>query len=170
MRSSNPRAFRRVHNSPKSMFASEAARSTVSRTFSHLATRRGYTPRLILSTSDHVEALLPAALGRRSARALARDLFSRCGKYPARSHDEDRCLGKVRRLPRHHIRGSGSAYDCRRSRNMDTMSWLPMESPHANAVSAFWGIPRSELFPAVLITAYRPYPECWADDSSRRTK
>jgi hypothetical protein len=39
-----------------------------------------------------------------------------------------------------------------------------------NAVHAVWGIPRNELSPAVLITAYRPDPERWADDFSRRTK
>lgn len=38
------------------------------------------------------------------------------------------------------------------------------------AVHAVWGIPRNELSPGVLITAYRPDPERWADDFSRRTK
>ena len=39
-----------------------------------------------------------------------------------------------------------------------------------NAVHAVWGIPRIETAPAALITAYRPNPERWADDFSRRTK
>jgi hypothetical protein len=39
-----------------------------------------------------------------------------------------------------------------------------------NAVHAVCGIPRNEIAPAVLITAYRPDPERWADDFSRRTK
>ena len=37
-----------------------------------------------------------------------------------------------------------------------------------NAVHAVWGIPRNEHSPAVLITAYRPDPERWAEDFSRR--
>ena len=39
-----------------------------------------------------------------------------------------------------------------------------------NAIHAVWGIPRNELSPAVLITAYRPDPERWVDDFTRRTK
>jgi hypothetical protein len=38
------------------------------------------------------------------------------------------------------------------------------------AVHAVWGIPRGEVSPAVLVTAYRPDPERWADDFSRRKK
>ena len=39
-----------------------------------------------------------------------------------------------------------------------------------NAIHAVWGIPKKELSPAVLVTAYRPDPERWVDDYSRRTK
>ena len=36
------------------------------------------------------------------------------------------------------------------------------------AIHAVWGIPRGASEPAVLITAYRPDPEKWNDDFSRR--
>jgi hypothetical protein len=39
-----------------------------------------------------------------------------------------------------------------------------------NAIHAVWGIPRNEHAPAVLVTAYRPGPERWVDDYTRRTK
>jgi hypothetical protein len=52
------------------------------------------------------------------------------------------------------------------------MNWSLMESPdgHGNAIHAVWGIPKNELSPAVLVTAYRPDPERWVDDYSRRIK
>ena len=31
-----------------------------------------------------------------------------------------------------------------------------------------WGIPKGEVSPAVLVTAYRPDPERWSDDFTRR--
>jgi hypothetical protein len=37
-------------------------------------------------------------------------------------------------------------------------------------VHAVWGIPKGEASPAVLVTAYRPDPEKWTDDSRRRRK
>lgn len=37
-------------------------------------------------------------------------------------------------------------------------------------VHAVWGIPKSSTHPAVLVTAYRPDPELWADGFSRRKK
>jgi len=33
-----------------------------------------------------------------------------------------------------------------------------------------WGIPRGYSSPAVLVTAYRPNPEIWTDDFTRRVK
>ena len=41
---------------------------------------------------------------------------------------------------------------------------------HGNAIHAVWGIPKNALSPAVLVTAYRPDPERWVDDYSRRIK
>jgi hypothetical protein len=38
------------------------------------------------------------------------------------------------------------------------------------AVHVVWGIPRNELSPAVLVTAYRPDPERWVDDFTRRAR
>jgi hypothetical protein len=35
-------------------------------------------------------------------------------------------------------------------------------------IHAVWGIPRGELSPAVLVTAYRPDPDRWADNFQRR--
>ena len=35
-------------------------------------------------------------------------------------------------------------------------------------IHVVWGIPKGETFPAVLVTAYRPDPEKWSDDFSRR--
>ena len=37
-------------------------------------------------------------------------------------------------------------------------------------VHAVWGIPKGESGPAVLVTAYRPDPERWSDDFTRRRK
>jgi hypothetical protein len=37
-------------------------------------------------------------------------------------------------------------------------------------VHAVWGIPRGDQSPAVLVTAYRPDPERWSADFSRRKK
>jgi hypothetical protein len=35
-------------------------------------------------------------------------------------------------------------------------------------IHAVWGIPKGEVSPAVLVTAYRPDPERWSDDFTRR--
>ena len=35
-------------------------------------------------------------------------------------------------------------------------------------IHVVWGIPRYATSPAVLVTAYRPDPERWSDDFSRR--
>ena len=37
-------------------------------------------------------------------------------------------------------------------------------------IHAVWGIPKGETSPAVLVTAYRPNPEKWADDFRSRRK
>jgi hypothetical protein len=37
-------------------------------------------------------------------------------------------------------------------------------------IHVVWGIPRGLTSPAVLVTAYRPDPERWADDFRRRKK
>lgn len=37
-------------------------------------------------------------------------------------------------------------------------------------VHVMWGIPRSQGTPAVLVTAYRPLPERWSDDFTKRNK
>ena len=37
-------------------------------------------------------------------------------------------------------------------------------------IHVVWGIPRGSASPAVLITAYRPDPERWADGFQRREK
>jgi hypothetical protein len=39
-----------------------------------------------------------------------------------------------------------------------------------NAIHAVWGIPKNDISPAVLVTAYRPDPKRWSDDYSRRIK
>lgn len=35
-------------------------------------------------------------------------------------------------------------------------------------IHVVWGIPKGEASPAVLVTAYRPDPERWSDDFTRR--
>ena len=35
-------------------------------------------------------------------------------------------------------------------------------------IHVVWGIPRGQAAPAVLVTAYRPDPVFWTDDSLRR--
>ena len=35
-------------------------------------------------------------------------------------------------------------------------------------IHVVWGIPREEVSPAVLVTAYRPDPERWSDNFTRR--
>jgi hypothetical protein len=35
-------------------------------------------------------------------------------------------------------------------------------------IHVVWGIPKGEVSPAVLVTAYRPDPERWSDDFTRR--
>ena len=37
-------------------------------------------------------------------------------------------------------------------------------------VHVVWGMPKGELAPAVLVTAYRPDPTKWTDDFRRRKK
>lgn len=37
-----------------------------------------------------------------------------------------------------------------------------------NPIHVVWGIPREQTSPAVLVTADRPDPMCWADDFLRR--
>jgi len=36
------------------------------------------------------------------------------------------------------------------------------------AIHAVWGLPRGQAPPAVLVTAYKPDPEKWTDDFTRR--
>ena len=38
------------------------------------------------------------------------------------------------------------------------------------AIHVVWGIPKNVSSPAVLVTAYRPDPERWLDDFTRRKK
>ena len=37
-------------------------------------------------------------------------------------------------------------------------------------IHAVWGMPRGQLSPAVLVTAYRPDPKKWSSDFLRRNK
>jgi len=37
-----------------------------------------------------------------------------------------------------------------------------------NPVHAVWGIPKGNISPAVLVTAYRPDPTLWSDDFMKR--
>ncbi len=37
-----------------------------------------------------------------------------------------------------------------------------------NPIHVVWGIPKGARSPAVLVTAYRPDPERWTDDFTRR--
>lgn len=37
-----------------------------------------------------------------------------------------------------------------------------------NPIHVVWGIPRGEVSPAVLVTAYRPNPERWSNNFTRR--
>lgn len=37
-------------------------------------------------------------------------------------------------------------------------------------IHVVWGIPKGHTGPAVLVTAYRPAPELWEDDSIRRRR
>jgi hypothetical protein len=37
-----------------------------------------------------------------------------------------------------------------------------------NPIHVVWGIPRGQISPAVLVTAYRPDPDRWSDDYLRR--
>ena len=39
---------------------------------------------------------------------------------------------------------------------------------HGAAIHAVWGIPKNSSSPAVRVTAYRPDPECWVDEYTRR--
>lgn len=39
-----------------------------------------------------------------------------------------------------------------------------------NPLHVVWGIPRGQSFPAVVVTAYRPDPKRWTNDSMRRKK
>ena len=44
------------------------------------------------------------------------------------------------------------------------------EDNNRQPVHVVWGIARGKVSPAVLITAYRPDPEKWVDDFTRRKK
>ena len=37
-------------------------------------------------------------------------------------------------------------------------------------IHVVWGIPRGAVMPATLVTAYRPDPERWSDDFTRRRR
>jgi hypothetical protein len=37
-----------------------------------------------------------------------------------------------------------------------------------NPIHVVWGIPKGRSEPAVVVTAYRPDPDCWFDDFIRR--
>ncbi|MBU1660814.1 MAG: DUF4258 domain-containing protein [Chloroflexi bacterium] len=39
-----------------------------------------------------------------------------------------------------------------------------------NPIHVVWGIPKGKSSPAVLLTAYRPYPGRWSSDYMRRKK
>lgn len=39
-----------------------------------------------------------------------------------------------------------------------------------NPIHVVWGIPKNALFPAVLVTAYKPDPLIWSDDFMERRK
>jgi hypothetical protein len=39
-----------------------------------------------------------------------------------------------------------------------------------NPIHVVWGIPKNNSTPAVLITAYRPDPDKWSEDFTRRKK
>jgi hypothetical protein len=41
---------------------------------------------------------------------------------------------------------------------------------HGRPVHVVWGIPRGEMSPAVLVTAYRPDPDRWTADLTKRKK
>ena len=41
---------------------------------------------------------------------------------------------------------------------------------HGKPIHVVWGLPKGAHAPAVLITAYRPDPERWSDDFTRRVK
>ena len=42
------------------------------------------------------------------------------------------------------------------------------EDSQAKPIHVVWGIPKGASSPAVLVTAYRPDPEKWSDDFTRR--
>jgi hypothetical protein len=42
------------------------------------------------------------------------------------------------------------------------------QNREGNPVHVVWGIPRSASSPAVIVTAYRPSPERWSHDFTRR--
>lgn len=44
---------------------------------------------------------------------------------------------------------------------------LQHDSDH-RPIHAVWGVPKGKTTPAVLVTAYRPDPAKWTDDSRRR--
>lgn len=37
-------------------------------------------------------------------------------------------------------------------------------------IHVLWGIPKNASSPAVVVTAYRPDPDCWSDDFMRRKR
>ena len=44
------------------------------------------------------------------------------------------------------------------------------EDKNGHPIHVVWGVPKIALFPAVLVTAYRPNPEKWMDGFRRRKK
>lgn len=45
---------------------------------------------------------------------------------------------------------------------------IVQKDSQGNSIHVVWGIPKSYSSPAVLVTAYRPDPDKWLDDFSRR--
>jgi len=43
-----------------------------------------------------------------------------------------------------------------------------LRSQDGRPIHAVWGVPRGQMAPAVLVTAYTPAPEKWTDDLLRR--
>jgi hypothetical protein len=45
---------------------------------------------------------------------------------------------------------------------------VPQRDRGGRPIHVVWGIPRGQMSPAVLVTAYRPDPALWTDDFLRR--
>jgi hypothetical protein len=45
---------------------------------------------------------------------------------------------------------------------------VPQRDHEGRPIHVVWGIPRNLLSPAILVTAYRPDPEQWTGDFTRR--